>query len=110
MSLSSLIALGASGGLVPCPSALVLLLSAVALGRIGLGLTLLVAFSAGLAVVLSGIGLLVLYARNLLPDTQKAASHGAFRILPVASAAIIVCAGILMTCVALGVIRPIAGI
>jgi ABC-type nickel/cobalt efflux system permease component RcnA len=82
----------------------------VALGRIGLGLTLLVAFSAGLAVVLSGIGLVVLYARNLLPDTQKTARHGAFLYLPVASAAIIVCAGILMTGVALGVIRPIAGI
>ena len=53
---------------MPCPSALVLLLSSVALGRVGLGLTLLVAFSLGLAVVLSGIGLMVLYAENLLPD------------------------------------------
>ena len=50
--MGSLIALGASGGLVPCPSALVLLLSSVALGRVALGLTLLVAFSAGLAIVL----------------------------------------------------------
>jgi nickel/cobalt transporter (NicO) family protein len=110
IGMGSLIALGASGGLVPCPSALVLLLSSVALGRVGLGLTLLVAFSAGLAVVLSGIGLAVLYAKNLLPDSRSRARNAAFRYLPVASAAVIVCAGILMTGVALGVIRPFAGV
>jgi nickel/cobalt transporter (NicO) family protein len=110
ISMGSLIALGASGGLVPCPSALVLLLSSVALGRIALGLTLLVAFSAGLAVVLSSIGLVVLYAKHLLPDSRKTAANAAFRYLPVASAAIIVCAGLIMTGVALGVIRPFAGV
>lgn len=104
--LGSLIALGASGGLVPCPSALVLLLSSVALGRVALGLTLLAAFSAGLAVVLTSVGLIVLYARRLLPDRRKAAASVAFRYLPVISAAIIVCIGVLMTCVSLGIIRP----
>ena len=107
--MASLVALGASGGLVPCPSALVLLLSSVALGRVGLGLTLLVAFSAGLAVVLMGIGMVVLFAKHFLPDNQKTANSMAFRYLPVASAGIIVCAGVLMTGVALGVIRPFAG-
>jgi ABC-type nickel/cobalt efflux system permease component RcnA len=110
ISMGSLIALGASGGLVPCPSALVLLLSSVALGRIALGLTLLVAFSSGLAVVLTAVGLAVLYAKHLLPDSKKTATNLAFRYLPVASAAIIVCAGIIMTGVALGVIRPFAGV
>ncbi len=110
ISMSSLIALGASGGLVPCPSALVLLLSSVAIGRVALGLTLLVAFSAGLAVVLSAIGLVVLYAKNLLPDSKRTAANPAFRYIPVASAGIITCAGVLMTAVALGVIRPFAGI
>jgi len=110
VSLSSLIALGASGGLVPCPSALVLLLSSVALGRVALGLTLLVAFSAGLAIVLMAIGLVVLYAKHLLPDGEKTVRSPWFRYLPVASAGIITCAGILITGVALGVIRPFAGI
>ena len=96
----------ASGGLVPCPSALVLLLSSVALGRVGLGLTLLIAFSLGLAVVLMGIGVVVLYAKHLLPDQQKAAAHPAFRILPVVSAALIVCIGLVMTGVSLGWITP----
>ena len=106
ITMGSLIALGASGGLVPCPSALVLLLSAIALGRTALGLGLLVAFSLGLAGVLMAIGLVVLYAKHLLPDQEKAARHAAFRFLPVASAAVIVCVGIIMTGVSLGVIRP----
>jgi nickel/cobalt exporter len=106
VSMSSLIALGASGGLVPCPSALVLLLSSIALGRIGLGLSLLVAFSLGLAGVLMAIGLIVLYAKHLLPDSQKTSQHAAFRLLPVASAAIIVCVGLVMTGVSVGLIRP----
>lgn len=106
ISLGSLIALGASGGLVPCPSALVLLLSSIALGRVGLGLTLLVAFSLGLAGVLMAIGLVVVYAKHLLPDSRKTSQHAAFRLIPVASAAIIVCVGLIMTCVSIGVIRP----
>lgn len=106
ISLGSLIALGASGGLVPCPSALVLLLSSIALERVGLGLALLVAFSLGLAGVLMGIGLVVLYAKHLLPDSEKTSRHSAFRLIPVASAALIVCVGVLMTGVSLGVIRP----
>ncbi|HUI80880.1 MAG TPA: sulfite exporter TauE/SafE family protein [Bryobacteraceae bacterium] len=106
VSMGSLIALGASGGLVPCPSALVLLLSAIALGRVGLGLGLLLTFSLGLAGVLMAIGLIVLYAKQLLPDSQKASRHAAFRLIPVASAAVIVCVGLIMTAAALGIIRP----
>jgi nickel/cobalt transporter (NicO) family protein len=110
VSMIGLIALGASGGLVPCPSALVLLLSSVALERVGVGLTLLVAFSAGLAVVLSVIGLAVLYAKHLLPDMARASRHPAFRYLPVASAAIITVVGVVMTGVAVGIIRPFGGV
>ena len=111
VSLGSLIALGASGGLVPCPSALVVLLSAIALGRVGLGMILLVAFSLGLAGVLMAIGLMVLYAKHLLPDSKKSSTHPAFRLIPVFSAAIIVCIGIIMTAASLGVIRgPLAGV
>jgi ABC-type nickel/cobalt efflux system permease component RcnA len=97
MSMSGLIALGASGGLVPCPSALVLLLTSVSLNRVAFGLSLLVAFSTGLAIVLSAVGLTVLYAKHLLPDRAKSAANPWFRWLPVASAAIIVCIGIAMT-------------
>jgi ABC-type nickel/cobalt efflux system permease component RcnA len=103
VTIGSLIALGASGGLVPCPSGLVLLLSSIAIGRVALGLTLLVGFSAGLAVVLTTIGLLVVYAKHLLPDGEKTQQHPAFRFIPVASAAVITVVGIVMTGVSLGI-------
>jgi ABC-type nickel/cobalt efflux system permease component RcnA len=101
ISVGGLIALGASGGLVPCPSALVLLLTSVAMGRVALGLTLLTAFSAGLAVVLTAVGLAVLYAKQWLPDSARLGRSKALRYLPVASAAFIVCVGIAMTWVSL---------
>jgi nickel/cobalt exporter len=106
ISMGSLIALGASGGLVPCPSALVLLLSSIALGHIGAGLVLLVAFSVGLAGVLMSIGMLVLYAKQWIPDPEKASRHPAFRLVPVLSAAVIVCLGLVMTGVSLGWVNP----
>jgi ABC-type nickel/cobalt efflux system permease component RcnA len=79
----------------------VLLLTSVSLGRVGLGLTLLVAFSAGLAVVLTGVGLAVLYAKHWLPDSGTLARGKALYYLPVASAAFIVFVGIAMTWVSL---------
>jgi nickel/cobalt transporter (NicO) family protein len=106
VSWSGLAALGASGGLVPCESALVLLLSAIALRRVGLGLVLLVAFSLGLAIVLMGIGVLVIYAKNLLPESSRTGGNPFFRWMPVASAAIVLVLGLLMTGVSLGWIQP----
>ena len=58
--------MGVTGGIVPCPAALVVLLSAVALNRVGFGLFLIVAFSLGLAAVLIAIGMLMLYAHRLM--------------------------------------------
>jgi nickel/cobalt exporter len=106
VSWSGLVALGASGGLVPCESALVLLLSAIALRRVGLGLVLLVSFSLGLAIVLMGIGVLVIYAKNLLPESKRNSGNPFFRWMPVASAAIVLVLGLLMTGVSLGWIQP----
>jgi ABC-type nickel/cobalt efflux system permease component RcnA len=68
---------------------------------VGLGLILLTAFSAGLAVVLSAIGLVVLYARHLLPDGVKTPENPWFRWLSVASAAVVTCIGIAMTLVSM---------
>lgn len=58
----SLLSMGVSGGLLPCPSALVVMLSAIALGRVAFGLVLIVAFSLGLAGVLTATGIIFLYA------------------------------------------------
>jgi len=106
ITLGSLLALGASGGLVPCESALVLLLSAIALGRVGFGLMLLTAFSLGLAVVLVALGMMVLYARHLLPERARNSGSGIFRWGPVASAAAVMIVGLLMTGVSLGLLKP----
>ena len=103
-TMGSLIALAVSGGLVPCPSAMVLLLSAVALGRVALGLVLLLAFSLGLAAVLMAIGAAVLYAKHLIPDSQKTAQNPWFRWTPVFSAGLITFVGLMMTAASLGLI------
>jgi len=94
-----LLALGVSGGLLPCPSALVVMLAAISLGRIGFGLVLIVAFSAGLAGVLGAIGLVFVYARSWF---ARLPVHGRFaRYLPVASALVISVAGLLIVANAL---------
>ena len=102
----SLIALGIGGGMVPCPSALILMLSAIALGRPGFGLLLLIGFSAGLSMVLIGIGALALYARHLLPDSKKASQHPAFRLIPVFSAVVVIVLGLVVSLVSAGWVQP----
>jgi ABC-type nickel/cobalt efflux system permease component RcnA len=104
VTFKSLVALGASGGLVPCPSALVLLLSAISIGRTGFGLLLLLSFSLGLALVLMAMGLLVVYAKNLLPESKSNRPNPFFQYMPVVSAAIIFVIGIVLTGNSLGVI------
>jgi ABC-type nickel/cobalt efflux system permease component RcnA len=91
----ALLAVGVSGGLLPCPSALVVLLAAISLHRIGFGLLLIVAFSAGLALTITGIGLVAVLARGVfgrLPFNGRALS-----LLPALSAFVIVVAGVGMT-------------
>jgi ABC-type nickel/cobalt efflux system permease component RcnA len=88
-----LVALGVTGGIVPCPAALVVLLSAVSLNRVGFGLLLIVAFSVGLAAVLIAIGLLTVYARRFMSRF-----HGEGRLitrwLPLSSAGVITFLGV----------------
>jgi nickel/cobalt exporter len=91
--------MGAAAGLIPCPSALVVLLGAIAQHEVGLGLVLIVAFSLGLAMTLTALGLVVVYARRLttrlsLPGRLTAA-------LPALSAVLIVGVGFVLTAQAL---------
>jgi ABC-type nickel/cobalt efflux system permease component RcnA len=98
------VALGVSGGIVPCPAALVVLLSAVAGRQVGLGLLLIVAFSIGLAAVLIAIGLLVVYARRLVAGFDRTGLEGPLvhRWLPLTSATVMTVAGLMITFQALG--------
>ncbi len=96
--LGELFGLGISGGLVPCPSATVVLLLAIYLGRIAMGLGLLVAFSAGLAFTLVIIGILVVQGRKLLERFSKGARvQQLSRWLPVLSALIVTSLGLWLT-------------
>ena len=103
VSLRALVALGVSGGIVPCPAALVVLLGAVASRQIGLGLLLIVAFSVGLAAVLIAIGLLVVCARRLVARFDRIGVEGPLvhRWLPLASASVMTVAGLVITAQAL---------
>lgn len=92
ISWKSLLALGVSGGLLPCPSALVLMLSAINLNRIGYGLILTIAFSFGLAATLTVVGLVFLYGGRIF-DGPKLSQNRIVQALPVFSAFVISCVG-----------------
>lgn len=86
-----LIAMGAAAGLIPCPSALVVLLGAISQDELALGMLLIVVFSAGLATTLTTLGLAVVHARRLpLP-------HKVVHKLPAVSAVAIVAVGCVLT-------------
>jgi ABC-type nickel/cobalt efflux system permease component RcnA len=96
VSFTQLFVLGITGGIIPCPAALVVLLSALTLHRIGLGLFLIVAFSLGLAAVLVAFGMLMVYARQFVTRFKV---DGTFttRWLPLASAAFMTVLGAAIT-------------
>ena len=103
----TLILLGISGGIVPCPEALVVLLAAIKMNRILYGLLLIVGFSIGLAAALIAIGLIVVSARQKLSKLDNLGSSGKLvRYLPVGSAAVITIIGAMMTLSAMGTGTP----
>lgn len=93
LSLRELCMLGITGGIVPCPAALVVLLSAFSLHRIGFGLFLITAFSLGLAAVLVIVGLGMVYAKGLMSSRLDNGSP-ALRYLPLLSSAFMVVLGV----------------
>jgi ABC-type nickel/cobalt efflux system permease component RcnA len=89
-----LIALGVSGGIVPCPSAVVLLVAAVVANKMQRAVPLLLAFSAGLASVLVLIGILVVRTKALAGKRWERSPL--YRALPVVSAALVTCLGLVL--------------
>lgn len=100
VSCRALLTLGVTGGMIPCPAALVVLLSAVAWRRVGFGMLLIVAFSIGLAAVLIAIGLLMVYAQRFMACFQ---GEGRLlsRWLPLTSATLITLSGVALVVQAL---------
>jgi len=95
LSMRSLLGVGISGGLIPCPTALVVLLAAISLHRVGYGLVLILAFSLGLAAAMTGIGLLAVSAKKLAGRLRL--EGRVVRALPALSAAVILVLGLVMT-------------
>jgi ABC-type nickel/cobalt efflux system permease component RcnA len=94
-----ILGVGIAAGLLPCPSALVVLLSAIALHRIGLGLVLIMAFSVGLAATITAIGLVTVLARHVFG--RLSLDGPVVRTLPSVSAALILAVGVVITAKAL---------
>ena len=94
-----LLGVGVAAGLLPCPSALVVLLSAIALHRIGFGLALIVAFSLGLAATITSIGLVAVLAKRAFGRISL--DGPVIRLLPAASAVVILLVGVTITMKAL---------
>ncbi len=96
LSWRNLTALGVSGGIIPCPSALVVLLSAIALNRIGFGMILIIIFSFGLATVLTLLGMTFVYAGRYFERVTR--NHtGVISALPIVSSVFVTLAGIGIT-------------
>ena len=93
-----LLAAGASAGLIPCPSALVVLLGAIAQQEIALGMLLIVVFSLGLAATLTALGLAVVFARGLTANWRpRPGTARALAAIPTLSALLIMLVGVLLT-------------
>jgi nickel/cobalt transporter (NicO) family protein len=90
-----LLGVGVAAGLLPCPSALVVLLSAIALHRVGFGLALITAFSLGLACTITGIGLVAVLAKRLF--SRVSLEGRVVRALPAVSALAILLVGVVLT-------------
>lgn len=97
LSLQGLVVLGAAGGLLPSPSALLVLLTALAVDRLMYGLTLIAAFSLGLATTVTLVGVAVLRGRDVLHDRAGARLHRLVHAAPVAGAGAVVLVGAAVT-------------
>lgn len=112
--------IGVTGGMLPCPSALVVMLAAISVGQVGLGLLLISMFSLGLAAVLTAAGLLMVYSKSFMTRLLDSVSDARMPIpgrrlvrpmlrrLPVFSAAAVAALGaviVIQTIVSLRLIR-----
>ena len=85
--------------MIPTPSALVVLLGAIAIGRIGFGVALVVCYGIGMAVTLTGIGLVLARARHAIGTRRErrwrlAGAVASWGLLPIATATVIVVVGL----------------
>jgi len=107
ISWRSLFVLGLAGGLIPSTSALLILLGAIDAGRPAFGLVLVVAFGAGMAAVMSGIGLVLVTARDRVDRVQAGVGLARIRnAVPLVASVVVLGFGVVLTGQALMAIRP----
>lgn len=94
LSRRGLVLLATSGGIVPSPTAVIVIVSAFSLGRVPLGLVLIGAFSIGLAVTLTAVGLALVFGRRVLERHWPGRS---IDLLPVLGAVALVGFGLILT-------------
>ena len=100
----SLGALGLAGGLIPSTSALFILLVSIDVGRPAFGLVLVAAFGLGMAVVMSAVGLAVLFARDRVAGLPRRLAFGkAAALVPLAAAVVVLAFGVYLTAQAVAV-------
>jgi nickel/cobalt transporter (NicO) family protein len=98
-----LFALGLAGGLIPSTSALFILLGSIVAGRPAFGFILVLAFGLGMAVVMAGVGLAMVFARGRLDRLPTSSGLGRVaRHAPLAAAVVVLGFGAYLTVQALG--------
>jgi nickel/cobalt transporter (NicO) family protein len=95
LSARRLLGIGISGGIIPCPTALVVLLAAISLHRVGYGLVLILAFSVGLAAAMTAIGIVAVSAKRVFDRVDF--NGGLIKLLPAISALVVLGLGLAMT-------------
>jgi len=95
VSARSLLALGVSGGLVPCPDAIAILLVAVAVNRVPFGILLILSFSIGLALVLIGIGIAMVRGLRFITRSDLLSRFAVYT--PILSAVVVTGLGAALT-------------
>ena len=90
--------MGVAGGLVPSPSALIVLLASIGLGRTVFGVVLVLAYGLGMAATLTAVGLLLVRVRGRLEGlTDRAGRRWLTRLAlaaPVVTASLVLLVGL----------------
>ncbi len=98
-----LIALGLAGGLIPSTSALFILLGSIVAGRPAFGFVLVVVFGFGMALVMTGVGLAMVFARTRLDRLPSGSGFGRLaRHAPLVAAVVVLAFGLYLTAQAIG--------
>jgi len=96
----TVVLMGFAGGLMPSPSAVVVLLGAVALGHAWFGVLLVLAYGLGLAVTLTGVGVFITgsgrWLATRVPGLRDRAHRIPARLVPAGSAALVVTLGVVL--------------